>query len=95
MTYSYWNELTDHTHRVKDAVTNIRKDKIVFNVSHDRFNIVAEDIRQGKHNFEPMIVWGDSKDSTLTILEGHLRATAFGLAGGTAPETIKVIVGLS
>lgn len=92
--YSYWNELTDHTHRVKDAVANINKGKVVFNVNHDRFWAVTEDIRQGKHDFEPMIVWGDSQDSTLTILEGHLRATAYGLAGAKAPAIIKVIIGL-
>ncbi len=92
--YSYWNELTDHTHQVKDAVANIQKGKIVFNVSHDRFWAVSQLIRQAKHDFEPMIVWGNSKDSTLEIIEGHLRATAFGLAEDEAPETIKVIVGL-
>ncbi len=92
--YSYWNELTNRTHRVKDAVANIQKGKIVFNVSHDRFWAVTEDIRQGKHDFESIIAWGDSKDSILTILEGHLRATAFGLAGDKTPETIKVIIGL-
>lgn len=92
--YSYWNELSDHTHRVKDAVANIQKGKVVFNVSHDRFLTVSQLIREAKHNFEPMILWGDSKDSTLKIIEGHLRATAFGLAGNDAPSTIRVIVGL-
>jgi hypothetical protein len=92
--YSYWNELTDHTHLVKDAAANIHKGKIVFNVSNDQFLTVAEDIRQGKHDFEPMIVWGDGEQSALTILEGHLRATAFGLAGGKAPKIIRVIIGL-
>ncbi|HEV7454378.1 MAG TPA: hypothetical protein VGO07_03905 [Candidatus Saccharimonadales bacterium] len=93
--YSYWNELSDHTHLVKNAVANINKGKIIFNMSNDRFLAVAEDIRHGQHDFEPMIVWGESKAPVLTILEGHLRATAFGLAGENAPATIKVIVGLS
>jgi hypothetical protein len=92
--YSYWNELTNHTHCVKDAIANIQKGKIVFNVSNDKFWAVSQLIRQAKHDFEPMILWGDSKGSTLEVLEGHLRATAFGLAGDEAPETIKVIVGL-
>jgi hypothetical protein len=47
--YSYWNELTDHTHCVRDAATNIQKGKIVFNVSNDRFLAVSQLIRQGKH----------------------------------------------
>jgi len=92
--YSYWNELSDHTHQVKRAVANIQKGKVVFGVSHDRFLTVAEHIRQGKQNLEPMILWSKNTDSPLTILEGHLRATAFGLAGEKAPLTIKVIVGL-
>ena len=92
--YSYWNELTDHTHLVKDAVSNIQKGKIVFNVSNDRFLTVAKKIARGKHDFEPMILWGWDITSPLEILEGHLRATAFGLAGEKAPTTIKVLIGL-
>lgn len=92
--YSYWNELTDHTHLVKDAVKNIQKGKIIFNVSHDRFWAVTEQIKRGGHDFEPMILWGNDANSPLEILEGHLRATAFGLAGDKAPENISVIVGL-
>lgn len=92
--YSYWNELSNHNHMVKDAVKNIRKGKIVFDVPHDRFLDVAEDIRQGKSDFEPMILWGQTTDSPLTILEGHLRATAFGLAADKAPATIQTIIGL-
>jgi hypothetical protein len=92
--YSYWNELTDHTHLVKRAVVNIEKGKIVFEVPNDRFLALAGAIRQGKHDFGPMILWGKSADGPLAILEGHLRATAFGLAGDEAPEVVRVIVGL-
>lgn len=92
--YSYWNELTDHTHLVKDAVKNIQKGKTVFDVSNDRFLEVARKIKDGERNFEPMILWRKDERSPLTILEGHLRATAFGLAGDEAPATIPVIVGL-
>lgn len=56
--YSYWNELTDHTHKVKDAVKNIQNGKVVFNVSNDRFLEVAGQIRQGNGDFEPIILWG-------------------------------------
>jgi len=92
--YSYWNELTDHTHLVKDAVKNIQKGKVVFDVPNDRFLTVAETIKQSDHDFEPMILWGEDERSSLTILEGHLRATAFGLAGMKTPATIQIIVGL-
>lgn len=92
--YSYWNELTDNTHLVKDAVKNIQQGKVVFDIPNDRFLEVAEEIRQGAFDFEPMILTGKDEHSPLTILEGHLRATAFGLAGEAAPESIHVIVGL-
>lgn len=36
--YSYWNELTDNSHLVKDGLANIRKGKVVFEVSNDRFS---------------------------------------------------------
>jgi len=55
--YSYWSELTDQSRLVKDAVANIQKGKIVFDVPHDRFLSVAEEIRRGTHIFlEPMIL---------------------------------------
>ncbi len=91
--YSYWNELTDHTHLVKDAVKNIQQGKVVFDVSNERFLKLVDKIRNNEHNFEPIILWGKDKHSPLTILEGHLRATAFGLAGDEAPESIPAVVG--
>jgi hypothetical protein len=92
--YSYWNELTDQTRLVKDAVANIRQGKIVFDVPNDRFLSMAEDIRRGIHIFEPIILWGQDIGSSLEILEGHLRATAFGLADEKAPTDIRALVGL-
>lgn len=92
--YSYWNELTRDTHLVRDGVRNIEQGKVVFDVPNDRFWALAERILNGDHDFEPIILWGTSGGSALEILEGHLRATAFGLAGDKAPAAIKVLVGL-
>lgn len=92
--YSYWNELTDHTRLVRDGVQNIQRGKMVFDVAHDRFWAVTEQILNGEHDFEPIILWGQDGDSPLEILEGHLRATAFGLAGDKAPAAIRVMAGL-
>jgi hypothetical protein len=91
--YGYWNELSGHTHLVKDGVANIQEGKIVFDVPNDGFLTVASAICQGKHDFEPIILWGKTIDS-LEILEGHLRATAFGLAGDKAPTTLPAIIGI-
>jgi hypothetical protein len=92
--YSYWNELTDNTHLVKDGVKNIQQGKIAFDVPNDRFWTVTERILHGEFDFESIILWGRDEDSPLEILEGHLRATAFGLAGDKAPAAIGVLVGL-
>lgn len=93
--YSYWNELTDHTHLVKDAVRNIQNGKTVFGVSNDRFLAVAEQIKRHGYGFEPMILWATDRDAPLEILEGHVRATAYYLAGEQAPQTIRAIVGFA
>lgn len=92
--YSYWNELTNDTHKVMEGVRNIQKGVVVFGVSNDRFLAFAEEIRNGEHGFEPMILWGHDVAAPLEILEGHLRATALGLAGEKAPAAIHVLVGL-
>lgn len=91
--YSYWNELTDDTHLVRDGVKNIGKGKIVFDVPHDRFLEFAEKIRRGGNDFGPIIIWGQAINSPLQILEGHLRATALGLAADKAPATVRALVG--
>lgn len=93
--YSYWNELTGGTHLVKDAVKNIQNGTAVLGVSNERFMKVAEKIKHDERDFEPMIIYGTDAHAPFTILEGHLRATAFGLAGDEAPETVTVITGLS
>jgi hypothetical protein len=93
--YNYWNELTNGTHRVSDGVASIDRGNIVFNVSNDRFYTLADEILSGAHVFEAIILWGKSKESVFTILEGNLRATAFGLAGKDGPRIVDVIIGLS
>ncbi|WP_165423051.1 hypothetical protein [Ktedonosporobacter rubrisoli] len=92
--YSYWNELTDGTHLVKDGVRNIQKGKVVFDVPNDRFLTFAEAVRNDRHDFEPINLWSQNIDSPLEILESHLRKSAFAIAGDTAPAAFKVPVGL-
>lgn len=92
--YSYWNELTDNTHIVGVGVENIKNGKVVFGVPNNRFFALAEEIRRGRHDFGPVILWGQDIASPLEILEGHLRATAIALAGEEAPAAIEAIIGL-
>ena len=92
--YSYWNELSSNTHMVMAGVKNIQNGVVVFGVSNDRFLTFADEIRNGKNDFGPMILWSQDIAAPLEILEGHLRATALGLAGEKAPATIHVLIGL-
>ncbi|HXR73862.1 hypothetical protein [Actinocrinis sp.] len=92
--YSYWNELTENTRLVKVGVANIMEGKVVFGVPNDRFLALAQDIRHGRHDFGPVILWAQDAAAPLEILEGHLRATALGLAGDEAPAAVEAIVGL-
>jgi hypothetical protein len=92
--YSYWNELTNNTRLVRDAVDNIQAGRVVFNVSNDPFLSLADTIKQNGYDLEPVILWGKDKHSPLSILEGHARTTALGLAGEEAPAIIPAIVGL-
>lgn len=92
--YSYWNELSGGSHVVRDAVARIRSGVVVYGVPNDRFVELADQICAGRVDLGRIIVWGHGIDGPLELLEGHLRATALGLAGGSAPERIPAIVGL-
>ena len=52
-------------------------------------------LKNGSNTFEPIIVWATDRDALLEILEGHLRATAYALAGKQAPQAISAIVGFA
>lgn len=91
--YSYWNELSGGSRLPGDAAARIRMGVRVFGVSNGRFLAAACAVRRGER-FSPLIVVGPRPDA-LVCLEGHLRLTAYALAGfpvgveclvGTAPE---------
>ena len=92
--YSYWNELTGGSRLVRDAVRRVRSGVVVFNVSNHRFVELAADISEGRAAFGPLIVWGRVANGPLELIEGHLRATALGLAGSAASDCVPAIVGL-
>jgi len=77
--YDYWNKLSNNTGLVKDAVKNIRKNLVVFDVSNDSFHSVVHAIEAGK-KFEPIIILASNANEPQRILEGHVRATGFVLA---------------
>ncbi|WP_222432377.1 hypothetical protein [Leekyejoonella antrihumi] len=81
--YSYWNELSDGSRLSVDAARRIEKGVRVFGVSNDRFLAAAEAVKRGDR-FPPLILAGPH-DEDLVCLEGHLRLTAYALAGFPIP----------
>ena len=91
--YSYWNELSNDTHKVRVAADNIHNGKIVFEVLNDNFWSVAKAIDLGEQ-FAPIVILKDDPDSPSRIVEGHVRATAYALAD-KPPKLLPAIQGIA
>ena len=89
--YSYWNELSDNTRKVGQAVKNVASEKMVFDVPNDGFFSVAKGVEAGV-SLPPIIVVSDQDEHQGEILEGHLRATGYVLARQTS-KPLRVIWG--
>lgn len=92
MDYSYWTEISGGTRLPADAARRIRAGHRAYDVPNDRFVTAGRAAGAGVR-FPPLILVGVTHDS-LVCLEGHLRLTAYALAGfpaaaecllGTAP----------
>ncbi len=92
--YKYWDELSNNTHIVRDAVSNIRSGRTACGISNDGLTALADHIVEHGYTFEPLILTKTDGDGHIAILEGHHRATALGLAGKRCPLAIPIIVGL-
>lgn len=89
--YSYWNELSGGSRLASDAARQIRHGVRVFGVPNTRFVRAARALQRGAQ-FPPLILAGRRHDC-LICLEGHLRLTAYALAG--FPTEIECLVGTS
>jgi hypothetical protein len=87
--YSYWNELSGGSRLPGDAAKRIRAGVRVFGLSNGRFIAAARAVRRGER-FSPLILAGPRRDA-LVCLEGHLRMTAYALAG--FPVAVECLVG--
>jgi hypothetical protein len=87
--YSYWNELSGGSRLAVDAARQIRQGVTVFGVSNRRFVRAARAVERGEP-FPPLILAGRRRDR-LICLEGHLRLTAYALAG--FPGEAECLVG--
>ncbi|MRH87907.1 hypothetical protein GFY24_10690 [Nocardia sp. SYP-A9097] len=94
--YSYWVELSGGSRLPTDAARRIRAGKHAFDVPNEPFVTTARAIA-ASGRFPPLILVGVRHDE-LVCLEGHLRLTAYALAGfaagveclvGTAPDMAR------
>lgn len=87
--YSYWVELSGGTRRPTDAAVRIKAGMRAFDVPNEPFVEAAQALIRGER-FPPLILVGESQDN-LVCLEGHLRLTAYALAG--FPTGIECLIG--
>ncbi|HEX3786373.1 MAG TPA: hypothetical protein VHW44_00805 [Pseudonocardiaceae bacterium] len=87
--YSYWTELSGGSRRPADAAARIRAGLRAFDQSNDGFTKAAQAVIGGAR-FPPLILVGEQPDQ-LVCLEGHLRLTAYALAG--FPTEIECLIG--
>ena len=94
MDYSYWNEISGGSRLPKDATKAIQAGRKIYGQSNEGFLRVAQALREGAHLPE-LIVVGASADGELTLLEGHVRLTAYMLASECLPDDLPVIAGFA
>jgi hypothetical protein len=92
MDYSYWYEISGGSRLPADAAARIQAGLRAWDVPNGRFTEAARALARGEQ-FPPLILVGENQRE-LVCLEGHLRLTAYALAGfpvdaecliGTAP----------
>lgn len=92
MDYSYWNELSDGSRLATRAAERIRRGESAYGVDNSGFTAMAAAVREGARLSELVLVRPDAS-STLVVLEGHARLTAYALAGDDAPESVTALLG--
>ena len=92
--YSYWNEISGGSRLPIDATKAIRAGRQIYGQSTEGFLRMAQALREGAR-FPELIVVGASPNAELTLLEGHVRLTAYMLAPDCLPDALEVIAGFS
>ncbi|MEU9480925.1 hypothetical protein [Streptomyces sp. NPDC048191] len=87
--YSYWVELSGGSRRPTDAAARIKAGLRAFDVPNELFVDAARALIRGER-FPPVILVGEGQDN-LVCLEGHLRLTAYALAG--FPTDVECLIG--
>jgi hypothetical protein len=89
----YWTDLSGGTRRAIDAARSIRAGMEVFGQSTRWGLELASEVERGVVFPELILVCADEA-ADLTVLEGHVRLTAYCLALESVPEPLPVIVGI-
>jgi hypothetical protein len=85
-----WTEFSGGTRLVSDGAKNIHS-RILPNNTNPQILAIADDVRNGKTYPELIAVAGEGQD--IILVEGHMRATAYILAGWSV--SIDCILGAS
>jgi hypothetical protein len=91
MDYSYWIELSGGTRLPADAAKRIKAGHRAYGIPNDRAIAAGQDA-QAAVRFPPLILVGVTHGN-LVCLEGHLRLTAYALAG--FPSPVECLLGTS
>jgi hypothetical protein len=89
MDYSYWYEISGGTRLPADAAARIQAGIQAWDVPNDRFTRASRALAGGEQ-FLPLILVGENQHE-LVCLEGHLRLTAYALAG--FPVDVECLIG--
>ena len=92
--YSYWNEISSGTRLPTEAARTIRSGRSIYGQSTEGFLKIAQALSEGAR-FPELILVGTAPEEPLTVLEGHVRLTAFFLAPECLPVEISVLVGFA
>jgi hypothetical protein len=90
--WDYWLELSGGSRSPVDAARRIRDGVAPYGISTDGFLAAAERVGEG---WPPLIVCTAGADEPLVLLEGHVRLTAYALAGDSAPDELGALLGTS
>lgn len=92
--YSYWNEISSGTRLPTEAARTIRSGRMIYGQSTEGFLKIAQALCDGVR-FPELILVGTAPTEPLTVIEGHVRLTAFFLALECLPDEISVLIGFA
>jgi hypothetical protein len=90
--WDYWLELSGGSRSPVESARRIRAGFAPYGISTDGFLVAAERVGE---RWPALIVCTSGEEQPLVLLEGHVRLTAYALAGGAAPDEVAALLGTS